>query len=233
MVSNPRDNEPVVTDLGEFLDAIRTYLAYDFRSDNHFVDTDGNSLFKVYGQLPEYQEHSSGDIEPPYEIILSVDSSESNPDKEDYATPMILDTKISAWCKWRITSVINRQQYIPLNDAHRIIHWAKRTYVPGMTQIPELFTGGVERGTLEDPFGVPDDDVTRLAYRAWWMVEFRYYPSADDNIYPSLVDDSFVFPLNNAYLKGGVDIETVDSGVGFEDLNPLDPTSEGHRQIIP
>ena len=195
--------------LSAYINAIVARMKADF--------PDLASYIREYGALPEGRSYTDSD--PPFEIVVSVGKSDANPEKYDYVGDMVMDVMMEAFIVRQIRGDedafgdLLEEHDEPLDAAHRILYWAQYTDIPGQVRLPVPFEGGITRGVLADPYQDPDDDITRVAYQAWWNVEYAFTPSASDTILPEIFDDSFEFPLTGV---------NVDSNAG--DPNHVDTT---------
>ena len=175
--------------IGQFLVNIREKIIDELPE---VATRDGSPVVRVIGEsLPIY---SQKDSDPIYDIIITVSQSIVDHASEEFTGMMMFNTTVQALCTFRIALPDENLHLRAINDAHRILFWARTALVEGMSTLSIPFTGGVERIELLDPELQPNVDVTREGYRVYWEVEFAYHP--DDDASP--FDVSFQVPSNNA-----------------------------------
>ena len=191
--------------IGQFLKNVREQIIDELPE---VAMRNGNPIVRVIGEsLPVY---SQDDPDPVYDIIITVSQSVVDQASEEFTGMMMFDTTVQALCTFRITLPDENLHLRAINDAHRILFWARTALVTGMSTLSIPFTGGVERVELQDPELQPNVDVTREGYRVYWDVEFEYHP--DDDVSP--FDESFSVPSGDAedldvILTSGINVDLV------------------------
>ena len=169
---------------GEWLREVVILMKRDFPVEARYI--------REYAEYPT--SNAPKNEERPYEIIVSLAQSIAVPEKYDYTGDMILDVTIEATCVRSLQGDTHlpgelEERDVPLNDAHRILYWAQSVDLPNQVRLAIPFEGGIRRPEYSDPLRQPDDDLTRVAYVAWWNIEYRY--ENVDTFLPIFYDDSF------------------------------------------
>lgn len=189
MVSTPTVN--TVNTLGEFQDEIIRRMKLPADANDPFAGgiTSVAPYIRKFG-TPTVFGPGNVDDAPLYSVILSVHSSDADIGLERWTGHMILAVRLEAYCIRLLIGEENEAD-IPLDDAHKILYWAKYHQVEGMWTIPYPFRGGVDRVVIRDAEDSPVNDISRAIYRAWWDVEFIWRPTLTDDILPAIIDDGF------------------------------------------